>query len=120
MTEKELKKLEEFEDIFGNTPFQNIQKIKEYIQNNFVSVDLYNKEKENNKELKKANKKLQSDIEIKDKVINRTCKYINEAKIMNKAIPVYPNKGDTPYTVGVASIEEIKQHFYEEVEKENE
>ena len=45
MTEEELKKLEEFEDIFGNTPFQNIQKIKEYIQNNFVSVDLYNKEK---------------------------------------------------------------------------
>lgn len=70
MTEEELKKLEEFEDIFGNTPFQNIQKIKEYIQNNFVSVDLYNKEKENNKELKKANKKLQADIEIKDKVID--------------------------------------------------
>lgn len=33
-------------------------------------LDLYNKEKEKNKELKKANKKLQADIEIKDKVID--------------------------------------------------
>lgn len=64
--------------------------------------------------------KLQADIEIKDKVIERTCKYINEAKIMNKAIPVYPNRKDTPYTVGVASIEEIKQYFYKKVEEENE
>lgn len=62
--------------------------------------------------------KLQANIEIKDKVIEKTCRYINEAKIMNKAIPVYPNKGDTPYTVGVASIEEIKQHFYKKAEEE--
>ena len=28
---------EEFEDLFGNTPFENIEKIKKYINENYVS-----------------------------------------------------------------------------------
>lgn len=60
---------------------------------------------------------LQKELDKKDKVIYEACKYINEAKIMNKAIPLYPNKENTSYTVGVASIKEIKQYFYEQVEK---
>ena len=30
---------EEFEELFGNVPFENIEKIKEYINKNFVSKD---------------------------------------------------------------------------------
>lgn len=30
---------EEFEELFGNVPFENINKIKEYINKNFVSKD---------------------------------------------------------------------------------
>lgn len=30
---------EEFKDILGNVPFENIRKIKEYIQENYVSKD---------------------------------------------------------------------------------
>lgn len=30
---------EEFEELFGNVPFENIKKIKEYINKNFVSKD---------------------------------------------------------------------------------
>lgn len=40
---------EEFEELFGNTPFENIKKIKEYINKNFVSKD---KIREKLKELK--------------------------------------------------------------------
>lgn len=96
--------------------------LKEQLKRHFLDEDLIYDLKNSENELKsqlEENKKLQTDIEIKDKVIEKTCKYINEAKIMNKAIPVYPNKKDTPYTVGVASIEEIKQYFYKKVEEEN-
>lgn len=34
--------IEKFEAIFGNTPFQNIKKIEEYIEENFVSLEEYN------------------------------------------------------------------------------
>lgn len=30
---------EEFENIFGNVPFENIEKIKKYIQENYISRD---------------------------------------------------------------------------------
>ena len=30
---------EEFEEIFGDVPFENIQKIKIYISNNYISKD---------------------------------------------------------------------------------
>ena len=30
---------EEFEEIFGNVPFENIKKIKKYIQENYISRD---------------------------------------------------------------------------------
>ena len=34
---KEQKELEEFEDIFGNVPFEDIKKIQKYIQENYIS-----------------------------------------------------------------------------------
>lgn len=30
-------KIEQFEDIFGNVPFENIEKIKKYIQENYIN-----------------------------------------------------------------------------------
>ena len=30
---------EEFEDLFGNTPLKNIEKIKEYINKNYIDKD---------------------------------------------------------------------------------
>lgn len=30
---------EEFEEIFGNVPFENIEKIQKYIQENYISRD---------------------------------------------------------------------------------
>ena len=31
--------IQDFENIFGNVPFKNIEKIKKYIQDNFISRD---------------------------------------------------------------------------------
>lgn len=43
---------EEFEDLFGNTPFKNIEKIKEYINKNYIDKDkIRDKIEELNKEL---------------------------------------------------------------------
>ena len=36
---KEQKEVEEFEDIFGNVPFENIKKIQKYIQEKYISRD---------------------------------------------------------------------------------
>jgi len=63
---------------------------------------------------------LKKELDKKDKVINEICKYINEAGTMKTAIPIYSDKENTPYTVGVASVEEIKEYFYKKVEEENE
>lgn len=57
---------EEFEDIFGNVPFENIKKIQKYIQEKYISRDeiedylkeeqerfeVYKKESETNESLK--------------------------------------------------------------------
>lgn len=31
---------EEFEELFGNTPFENIKKIQHYIDKNYISVQI--------------------------------------------------------------------------------
>ena len=36
---KEQEEVEEFEDIFGNVPFENIEKIQKYIKENYISRD---------------------------------------------------------------------------------
>lgn len=36
---KERKEVEEFEDIFGNVPFEDIKKIQKYIQEKYISRD---------------------------------------------------------------------------------
>ena len=36
---KEQRELEEFEDIFGNVPFEEIKKIQKYIQEKYISRD---------------------------------------------------------------------------------
>lgn len=55
---------EEFEDLFGNTPFENIEKIKKYINENYIEKskikdeieELENLIKEAHKELGSASK----------------------------------------------------------------
>lgn len=118
MTEEELKKLEEFEDIFGNTPFQNIQKIKEYIQNNFVSVDLYNKEKEKNKKL----------IEGKFREVANKNDYIKEnyiskdkiQKIVDECIPKKENiiTGELEYSTNANANSFLAQEILNLLNKE--
>ena len=31
--------IEEFEELFGNTPFKNIEKVKKYIKDNYINKD---------------------------------------------------------------------------------
>lgn len=107
MTEEEQKAIENIEKEL-NKKYEVVPLYKDFSINSSMNIVQKHYNDTDIKIILNLISKLQSDIEIKDKVIDRTCKYINEAKIMNKAISVYPN------------IEEIKQHFYEEVEKENE
>lgn len=39
MTKEQRKEVEEFENIFGNTPFEDIKKIQKYIQEKYVSKE---------------------------------------------------------------------------------
>ena len=48
-------KEEEFEDIFGNVPFENIKKIQKYIEDNYISKD---KIRDLIKELEKQDKEI--------------------------------------------------------------
>lgn len=39
MTKEQRKEIEEFENIFGNVPFEDIKKIQKYIQEKYISRD---------------------------------------------------------------------------------
>ena len=39
MTKEQRKEIEEFENIFGNMPFEDIKKIQKYIQEKYISRD---------------------------------------------------------------------------------
>lgn len=56
---------EEFEYIFGNVPFEDIKKIKDYIQENYISKDIV-REKINERqfELQKEYKDFKDDIRL--------------------------------------------------------
>lgn len=56
---------EEFKDILGNVPFENIRKIKEYIQENYVSKDeIRNLMNERQFELQQEYKDFKDDIRL--------------------------------------------------------
>lgn len=44
MEEKLCNTIQEFEDIFGNVPFKDLDKIKKYIKNNFVPISVIENE----------------------------------------------------------------------------
>ena len=48
---------EEFEDLFGNVPFENIRKINEYIDKNFISKQVI---RDKIKELEEERKEIES------------------------------------------------------------
>lgn len=43
MEEKLCNTIQEFEDIFGNVPFKDLDKIKKHIKNNFIPISLIEK-----------------------------------------------------------------------------
>lgn len=75
-------KEEEFEDIFGNVPFENIKKIQKYIEDNYVSLDLYIIEKEKNRQNKMRIVQLENEITARIEDLNNY--YISKDKIREK------------------------------------
>jgi hypothetical protein len=56
---------EEFEDIFGNVPFENIKKIKKYIEEKYISKDkIRNLINERQFELQQEYKDFKDDIRL--------------------------------------------------------
>lgn len=78
MSEEEKKAIEEFEELFGNTPFENIKKIKEYINKNFVSKDKIRELKEKYKDKRNHDHKNQGKIEM--------CEELLEVKMRTKEV----------------------------------
>lgn len=54
--------IEEFEDIFGNVPFENIRKIQKYIQDNYIHKDIIKEKDEETEHYKKKNKDLSKQL----------------------------------------------------------
>lgn len=56
---------EDFENIFGNVPFENIKKIQDYIQKNYIAKDIIrNKINERQFELQQEYKDFKDDIRL--------------------------------------------------------
>lgn len=67
MTKEQRKEIEEFENIFGNVPFEDIKKIQKYIQEKYISRDEIEKalkicEKVYEKEMKPYQRKYGLDV----------------------------------------------------------
>lgn len=68
---------EEFEELFGNTPFENIKKIQHYIDKNYIPVENIEKlQKENEKSLAEYMKWQKQELKQKDKIIEQMTYYI--------------------------------------------
>ena len=68
---------EEFEELFGNTPFENIKKIQHYIDKNYIPVENIEKlQKENEKALAEYMKWQKQELNQKDKIIEQMTYYI--------------------------------------------
>lgn len=63
---------EEFEELFGNTPFENIKKIQHYIDKNYISVQII-------KDFIKKYQKLSDEFYEKFLETNRTDKDLHDA-----------------------------------------
>ena len=58
---------EEFEDIFGNVPFENIKKIQKYIQENYISkeeIEKYLKDEQERFEVYKRESKTNENLKL--------------------------------------------------------
>lgn len=58
---------EEFEEIFGNVPFENIEKIKKYIQENYISreeIEKYLKDEQERFEVYKRESKINENLKL--------------------------------------------------------
>ena len=58
---------EEFEEIFGNVPFENIEKIKKYIQENYIrrdEIEKYLKDEQERFEVYKRESKINENLKL--------------------------------------------------------
>lgn len=58
---------EEFEEIFGNVPFETIEKIKKYIQENYISrdeIEKYLKDEQERFEVYKRESKINENLKL--------------------------------------------------------
>lgn len=58
---------EEFEEIFGNVPFENIEKIKKYIQERYISreeIEKYLKDEQERFEVYKRESKINENLKL--------------------------------------------------------
>ena len=58
---------EEFEEIFGNVPFENIEKIKKYIQEKYISrdeIEKYLKDEQERFEVYKRESKINENLKL--------------------------------------------------------
>ena len=104
--------IEEFEDIFGNVPFENIRKIQKYIQDNYIHKDIIKEKDEETEHYKKKNKDLSKQLLMlykeQDNYNARIEKKNEELKRKDKIIDLIARafKQDD-----VRSVEEIKKYF---------
>ena len=118
--------IEEFEDIFGNVPFENIRKIQKYIQDNYIHKDIIKEKDEETEHYKKKNKDLSKQllmlykeqdnynarIEKKNEELKRKDKIID---LMARAIDNY----DSQLVINIFKDKEhVKEYFERKVEEE--
>lgn len=100
---------EEFEELFGNTPFENIKKIQHYIDKNYIPVENIEKlQKENEKALAEYMKWQKQELKQKDKIIEQMTYYIMNLDIdedICKKVNCDTNSGELDYK------DCIKQYF---------
>ncbi len=66
---------EEFEELFGNVPFENIKRIQEYINKNFIPIQ---KIKDKIEKLKKDETNKYYDMFLEDRDLENTIKVLQE------------------------------------------
>lgn len=68
---------EEFEELFGNTPFENIKKIRHYIDKNYIPVQIVKDKIEKIKQEKKKYGNCLIEM-YEDELVNRNIEMLQE------------------------------------------
>lgn len=113
--------IEEFEDIFGNVPFENIRKIQKYIQDNYIHKDIIKEKDEETEHYKKKNKDLSKQLLMlykeQDNYNARIEKKNEELKRKDKIIDLMARAIDNYDSQLVINIFKDKEHVKEYFER---